>query len=103
MPQSIKLILGLCLAGVILWLLLFALSAVGAWGALIILVPLLLIGAPILFFGLAYALVRAVRDLIRHPEVRTLPNIVIALAGAIFLVVGALSWFSSSFQHNAAL
>jgi hypothetical protein len=53
--------------------------------------------------GLAYSLVRALRDLIRHPEVRTLPNIAIALSGVIFLVVGAMSWFSSAFQHNAAL
>jgi Trk-type K+ transport system membrane component len=102
-PPSIKLILGLCIGGAVGWFLLFGLSAVGAWDALLVLVPFVLIGAPILLLGLAYALVRAVHDLIRHPEVRTLANIVVTVSGVIFLVVAAIAWFSSASQHNAAL
>ena len=103
MPQSMKLILGLCFAGAIAWLLLFALSAFGAGDLLLVLIPFVVLGAPLLFLGLAYALVRGVHDLIRHPEHRTLANIAIAFSGLIVLVVGAISWFSSAFQHDAAL
>jgi hypothetical protein len=71
--------------------------------ALALLLRVLILGPPVLFCVLAYAVVRAVRDLARQPEFRTPANIAVAVAGLIGLLAGAWWWYVGMSQHNAAL
>ncbi len=103
MSHSSKLIVRVCAVAIAGWLLLFMLSLIFADAALVLLIPALILGPPVLFCVLAYALVRAVRDLVRHPEFRTPGNIAVALAGLIGLLAGAWWWYVGASQHNAAL
>ena len=103
MSQSSKLILRLCVAAIAGWLLAFIVSFIFADAALVLLLPVLILGPPILFCVLAYAVVRAVRDLVRQPELRIPANIAVALAGLISLLAGAWWWYVGMSQHNAAL
>ena len=103
MSQSSKLILRVCVVAIAGWLLAFIVSFIFADAALVALLPVLILGPPILFCVLAYAVVRAVRDLVRQPELRIPANITVALAGLIGLLAGAWWWYVGMSQHNAAL
>lgn len=103
MSQSSKLILRICAMAVAGWLLAFTVSFIFADAALVLLLPVLILGPPVLFCVLTYALVRALRDLARQPELRTPANIAVALAGLIGLLAGAWWWYVGMSQHNAAL
>ena len=102
MSKPTQIILGVYALAIGSWLLMFAFSLV-AGGLPLLLVPFLILGPPVLFLVLAYALVRATRDLLREPEFRTFTNIGVAFAGLVGLVLAAWSWYSSVSQHNAAL
>ena len=55
--------------------------------------PFLILGPPVLFCVLAAAVIRATRDLVLQAELRTLPNIVVAIAGLIGLVAAVWWWW----------
>src|SRR5256886_12487028 len=78
MSQSSKLILRVCVVAIAGWLLAFIVSFIFADAALVLVLPVLILGPPILFCVLAYAVVRAVRDLVRQPELRIPANIAVA-------------------------
>ena len=102
MSRSSKLILRVCSIAIAGWLLMFIATYIAADAGLLLL-PILMLGPPVLFCVLAYAVARAARDLVREPELRTPANIVVALAGFIGLVAGAWWWYLGMSQHNAAL
>jgi F0F1-type ATP synthase membrane subunit c/vacuolar-type H+-ATPase subunit K len=99
--RSSQLILRVCLVAVAGWLLVFLATYIAADAGLVLL-PVLLLGPPVLACVLAYAVARAARDLLRQPELRTPVNIVVALVGAIALLAGAWWWYLGMSQHNAA-
>ena len=103
MSQSSRLILRIYAVAIAGWLLAFTVSFIFADAALVLVLPVLILGPPVLFCVLTYALVRAVRDFARQPEFRTPANVVVALAGLIGLLAGAWWWYVGMSQRNAAL
>jgi hypothetical protein len=93
MPASVKLILGAC-----------AVAILGLLVGVLLFLPVLILGPPVLFLVLAYAVVRALRDLRQQPALRTPMNVSVALLGLISLLLGGWLWYWSMFQQgNAAL
>src|SRR2546427_1305888 len=73
MSRSSKLILGVCIVAIAGWLLAFIVTHIAPDAGLVVL-PFLILGPPVLFCVLAAAVIRATRDLLLQPELRTLPN-----------------------------
>ena len=102
MSSPTKLILRVYLVAIAGWLLHVlltraALAIVARGGGELSLLPLFLIvdvvAPPVLLLVLAYAVVRAWRDLVRQPDLRIATNIGMASAGAVGLVLGAWTWY----------
>ena len=92
MSRSSKLILGVCIVAIAGWLLAFIVTHIAPDAGLVVL-PFLILGPPVLFCVLAAAVIRATRDLVLQAELRTLPNIVVAIAGLIGLVAAVWWWW----------
>lgn len=102
MTGASRLVVRVCLVGIAVWLLHIMLMLAGnalvarGYGEMTLLPLALLVSVvtpPILILLLVYAIARAVRDLLRSPELRSEVNIGITIVGSVALALGAWAWY----------
>jgi len=88
--SSSKLILGISFVGAALWLAAWVLSRSGR-DSLFLPVLLLLLAIPLCWLVMLYACVRAVLDLVRRPDLRSVRNIAVLVVGMSLLLLVAVN------------